>query len=124
MGIPAVAIAAQGISVLYLFFVADLICAALLVPIVFSLYSRYQTAANAFCSAITGIIIGVLFFPKPDFSPLFQVPGGGDLLNSFAAALFISTAITFIWHAVDKRFRNNRVTPFNYSELQKVKPYS
>ncbi|MEM9946968.1 MAG: Na+/proline symporter, partial [Cyanobacteria bacterium P01_D01_bin.36] len=124
VGIPAVAIAAQGISVLYLFFVADLICAALLVPIVFSLYSRYQTAANAFCSAIAGIIIGVLFFPKPDFSPLFQVPGGGDLLNSFAAALFISTAITFIWHAVDKRFRNNRVTPFNYSELQKVKPYS
>lgn len=127
VGIPAVAIAAQGISVLYLFFVADLICAALLVPIIFSLYSRYQTAANAFFSAIAGIIVGVLFFPKPDFSPLFarwvNIPGGGDLLNSFAAALVVSTVITLVWNTVDKSFRNKTVVPFNYNELQRVKPY-
>ncbi|MGD1866970.1 MAG: Na+/proline symporter [Phormidesmis sp.] len=124
VGIPAVAIASQGISVLYLFFVADLICAALLVPIIFSFYSRYQTAANAFFSAIAGIIIGVLFFPKPDFTPLVAVPGGGDLLNSFAAALVVSTAITLVWHTIDKSFRNKSVVPFNYSDLQRVKPYS
>ncbi len=48
VGIPAVAIAAQGYSVLYLFFIADLLCAAMIFPIVFSLYNRYQTAKNAF----------------------------------------------------------------------------
>ena len=124
VGALAVAIASQGISVLYLFFVADLICAALIVPIVFSLYSRYQTAANAFFSAIAGIIIGILFFPKPDFSPLIAIPGGGDLLNSFASALAVSSLITLVWHTIDKRFRNKSIVPFNYNNLQRVKPYS
>ncbi len=125
VGIPAVAIASQeDLSVLYLFFIADLICAALLVPVISSFYSRYQSAANAFCSAIAGIIVGILFFPKPDFSPLVNVPGGGDLLNSFAAALLVSTFITLVWHTVDRRFRHQSIVSFNYKDLQQVKPYS
>ncbi|MEL6351275.1 MAG: Na+/proline symporter [Cyanobacteria bacterium J06627_28] len=123
VGIPAVVIAAQGYSVLYLFFIADLICAALLFPIIFSLYSRYHTAANAFVSSLIGIAIGTLFFPTPSFAPLFGVPGGGDLLNSFAAALVTSTVITLAWHAIDKSFNNQKITPFNYSSLSRVKPY-
>lgn len=123
VGIPAVIIAAQGYSVLYLFFVADLICAALLFPIIFSFYSRYQSAANAFFSSVVGIAVGLLFFPKPDFSPLVPVPGGGDLLNSFAAALVVSTLLTLIWHAIDKRFRTHNLQPFNYANLSRVKPY-
>ena len=113
VGLPAVAIAAQGYSVLYLFFIADLLCAALLFPVIFSLYNRYQTAANAFVSSLIGIGVGVLFFPKPDFSPLFSIPGGGDLLNSFAAALVTSTAITLLWNAI-----NHHKNPFSYAELQ------
>lgn len=123
VGIPAVIIAAQGYSVLYLFFVADLICAALLFPIIFSFYSRYQSAANAFFSSVVGIAVGLLFFPKPDFSPLVPVPGGGDLLNSFAAALVVSTLLTLGWHAIDKRFRTHNLQPFNYANLSRVKPY-
>ncbi len=122
VGIPAVAIAAQGYSVLYLFFVADLLCAALLFPILFSLYNRHQTANNAFWSSLLGIAAGLLFFPKPDFSPLFNIPGGGDLLNSFAVALLASTAITLVWNAVTKNNKNS--TPFNYSELKKVKSFT
>ncbi len=121
VGIPAVAIASQGYSVLYLFFVADLLCAALLFPIVFSFYSRHQTAGNAFWSSLIGIAVGVLFFPKPDFAPLFAVPGGGDLLNSFAAALAASMAITLLWNTLDKT--NNKSVPFNYSDLKSVQPY-
>ena len=125
VGIPAVAIAAQGYSVLYLFFVADLICAALLFPIIFSLYSRYQTAANAFMSSLCGIAVGSLFFPKPDFSPLFAaVPGSGDLLNSFAIALLTSTAMTLLWHWLNKALYANRRLPFNYSQLRAIKPYT
>lgn len=121
VGIPAVAIAAQGYSVLYLFFVADLLCAALLFPIVFSLYSRHQTAGNAFWSSLIGIAVGVLFFPQPDFAPLFAVPGGGDLLNSFAAALVTSAVITLLWSTASKK--NNKSVPFNYSDLKRVQPY-
>ncbi|MEO1622140.1 MAG: Na+/proline symporter, partial [Cyanobacteria bacterium J06632_3] len=123
VGLPAVIIAAQGYSVLYLFFIADLICAALLFPIVFSLYSRYHTAANAFFSAIAGIVVGTVFFPKPDFSPLVNVPGGGDLLNSFAAALLTATVTTLVWQSFDKQLNYKRIKPFNYSELSRVQPY-
>ncbi len=123
VGIPAVAIAAQGYSVLYLFFVADLLCAALLFPIIFSLYSRYQSASDAFISSVVGIAIGALFFPKPDFSPLVAIPGGGDLLNSFAAALFSSALITLICQAVNKSLKRDKIKPFNYSDLARVKPY-
>ncbi|MEL6815414.1 MAG: Na+/proline symporter, partial [Cyanobacteria bacterium J06598_3] len=122
VGIPAVAIAAQGYSVLYLFFIADLLCAALLFPLVFSLYSRHQTANNAFVSALLGLVVGSAYFPKPDFSPLFNVPGGGDLLNSFAAALVISTVVTLVWNAISKN--NKRSMPFSYRDLEKVQPYN
>ncbi|MEL7356186.1 MAG: Na+/proline symporter [Cyanobacteria bacterium J06560_6] len=120
----AVAIAAQKFSVLYLFFIADLFCAGLLVPIIFSFYRRYQSAANAFCSSAIGIFVGALFFPTPEFAPLVNIPGGGDLLNSFAAALVTSTLITFLWCYIDTTFRHEKVTAFNYGALQRVKPYS
>ena len=116
----AVAIASQGYSVLYLFFIADLLCAALLFPILFSLYNRYQTAASAFFSSLVGIAVGAAFFPKPDFSPLFSIPGGGDLLNSFAAALVTSTVVTLLWNFVEK----GSALPFNYSSLKNVRAYS
>ncbi len=118
VGLPAVAIAAQGYSVLYLFFIADLLCAALLFPVIFSLYNRYQTAANAFVSSLAGIGIGALFFPKPNFSALFNIPGGGDLLNSFAAALVTSMVVTLLWNALNKH-----KSPFSYIELQDANPY-
>jgi Na+/proline symporter len=124
VGIPAVAIAAQGYSVLYLFFIADLLCAALIFPVVFSLYNRYQTANNAFWSALIGMAVGLLFFPKPDFSPLFNVVGGGDLLNSFAAALVTSTVVTLLWNTLSQQNFDNKTAPFNYSELSHVKPYT
>ena len=121
VGLPAVAIASQGYSVLYLFFIADLLCAALLFPLLLSFYNRHQSAANAFVSSLTGIVVGVLFFPKPDFSPLVNVPGGGDLLNSFAAALVTSTLITLLWTTASK---SSGGLAFNYRQLKDVKPYT
>ncbi|MEO0870195.1 MAG: Na+/proline symporter, partial [Cyanobacteria bacterium J06642_11] len=104
LGIPAIAIAAQGYSVLYLFFVADLICAAVLFPMLYGLYSRHLTGLNAFISSLGGIFAGLLFFQKPDFSPLFPAfPGEADLLHSFVAALITSTVITLIWTTLSKQ---------------------
>ena len=121
VGIPAVAIASQGYSVLYLFFIADLLCAAMLVPLLLSFYNRHQTATNALVSSLVGMVVGVLFFPRPDFSPLFAIPGGGDLLNSFAIALLASALISFIWTGVNKR-RGKQA--FRYSDLQTIAPYT
>lgn len=122
VGIPAIAIAAQGYSVLYLFFIADLICAALLFPLIFSLYNRHLGAANALVSSLAGIATGTLFFPKPDFSPLFAIAGGGDLLNSFAAALGVSMVMTLLWNGLAKF--SGQTAPFSYQQLKVVQPYS
>ena len=117
VGLPAIAIAAQGYSVLYLFFVADLICAAVLFPVLYGLYSRHLTGLNAFVSSLVGMICGLLFFPKPDFSPLFAtVPGSGDLLHSFAAALIVSTVVTLVWTTVSKQRSTAQI--FNYEQLR------
>ncbi|MEM9482315.1 MAG: Na+/proline symporter [Cyanobacteria bacterium P01_F01_bin.116] len=121
VGIPAIAIAAQGYSVLYLFFVADLICAAVLFPMLYGLYSRHLTGLNAFVSSLVGMVAGLLFFQKPDFSPLFSaVPGSADLLHSFAAALITSTVVTLIWTALAKQ--NGTAHIFNYDQLR-IKSY-
>ncbi|MEL7501247.1 MAG: Na+/proline symporter [Cyanobacteria bacterium J06554_6] len=115
VGLPAIAIASQGYSVLYLFFIADLICAAVLFPVLFGLYSRHITRNNAFWSSLVGIAAGLLFFPKPDFSPLFPVPGAADLLHSFAAALVVSTLVSWVWSLIS---RQSGKSAFSFSTLQ------
>lgn len=89
--IPSVIVASKGYSVLYLFLIADLVCAAVLVPVFTGIYvSRYSGKAAMF-SSVAGICAGVAFFMKPDFSPLFPVAGGGDSLISFSVALGVSS---------------------------------
>lgn len=117
VGLPAIAIASQGYSVLYLFFVADLICAAVLFPMLYGLYSRHLTGTNALVSSLVGMVAGLLFFQKPDFSPLFAgVPGSADLLHSFAAALITSTVVTLVWTAVSRQRGTAQI--FNYDQLR------
>ncbi len=96
-GIPAIAIAAQGYDVLYLFLLADLICAGAVFPVIYGMYSRKLTGAIAVISSIAGIAAGALFFPKPDFTAWLNIPYGGDLLVSFAAAVVVSAGIVLVW---------------------------
>lgn len=101
IGLPAVWIASQGYSVLYIFLIADLVCAGVVFPLLFGLYSRHVSGINALVSSVIGIATGVLFFPKPDFSPLVTgLPGAGDLLVSFGSALASSVAICWVWIAI------------------------
>lgn len=117
VGVPAIAIASQGYSVLYLFFVADLICAAVLFPMLYGLYSRHLTGVNAFVSSVVGMVAGLLFFQKPDFSPVFPgIPGSADLLHSFVAALITSTVVTLIWTTLAKQ--RGTAQTFNYDQLR------
>ena len=90
----AVVVIAQGSGMLYLFFVADVFCAALAFPVIFSFFNRHQTAISTLFSSLAGIAAGVVFLSKPDFSPLFEVPGGGDFLNSLVAALLVSSVLS------------------------------
>ncbi len=92
LALPAVAIAARGYSVLYLFLIADLVCAGAAVPIFYGLFSSRHTGRRALGAAAAGIAVGALFFPKPDFTPWLPLPGAGRFLISFGAALLVSAA--------------------------------
>jgi Na+/proline symporter len=122
-GIPAVLIAAQGYNVLYLFLLADLVCAGIVVPIIVGLYSRQLTGMAAFWSAVIGIGSGALFFPKPDYSPWLAIPFGGDLLISFIVPVVVSGIIVAI--AIWLNTQNAKANVFEFQHLQtKIHAYA
>ena len=97
--IPAVIIASQGYSVLYLFLIADMVCCAILFPVFFGLYSSKFNGNDAVISMITGLIIGTLLFPNPDlgtFEWFKLIPYSGDLFASFYMSFISSVLISFI----------------------------
>lgn len=113
-GIPAILIAARGYNVLYLFLLADLVCAGALFPVLFGLYSRRLTGLIAFWSTLLGIGTGALFFPRPDFSPWNGLPFSGDLLISFALPIAVSFLVSMIWIQVKAQQGETEVFDFNY----------
>tara|TARA_B100000315_G_scaffold260760_1_gene324934 strand:+ start:12502 stop:13887 length:1386 start_codon:yes stop_codon:yes gene_type:complete len=78
---PTIAIASQGLSVLYLFLVADLICAAAVAPVYSGLISKKITSLQAAVAFGLGLTIGV---------PLFMQ---NMLLQSFILAFFVPIGI-------------------------------
>ena len=87
--VVVIAVASRGFSVLYLFFIADLICSAALVPVFYGLYSNRFSGWAATVSILIGIAAGAMLFPDPAFTR-------GNLLQSFAVALIVPTILTII----------------------------
>jgi Na+/proline symporter len=118
VGLPAIAIAAQGYNVLYLFLLADLVCAGALVPVLMGLYSRRLTGAIALGATLLGIGSGALFFPLPNFAPWNGLPLAGDLLVSFLVPVVVSTGICI----VGSRLQSG--AGFSFGQLQqRIKAY-
>ncbi len=115
VGVPAIAIAAQGYNVLYLFLLADLVCAGALFPVLFGLYARRLTGAMAFWSSLLGIGAGALFFPRPDFSPWNGLPFAGDLLISFAVPIGVSFLISMMW--IQVKAQQGQTEAFDFKRL-------
>ena len=53
--LPAIFIASKGYSVLYLFLIADLVCAAAIFPVFYGLYSKHLSGTAALISSIVGL---------------------------------------------------------------------
>lgn len=66
VAIPVLIVAAQGYSVLYLFLLADLLCAAAAFPVFFGLFSRSHTGREAVTGTIAGLATGLSMFPMPN----------------------------------------------------------
>lgn len=92
--ILAILVAVPGYSVLYLFLVADMLCAGMAFPLFYGLYNKKINEVGALFGCIGGIAAGILFMPKPDFSPLIVHPLGSGWLESFLAASLVSCLLT------------------------------
>ena len=86
LAVPVFAIAAQGISVLYLFLVADLVCAAAVVPVFGGLFSPRLTHTAAVAATGAGLVAGGVLFPPPGAAQ-------PQLLPAFAAALLVPALV-------------------------------
>jgi Na+/proline symporter len=85
-------IASKGLSVLYLFLLADLFCCAAVLTIFYSFYTKSLNERNAYISVIIGLTAGLLFFPSPNFSQSILV---GIIFSSEVFPLFISQSLLF-----------------------------
>ncbi len=103
VAVAAIYVSLRARSVLRLFFFADLLGAAVAVPLVAGLYSRRLTGRGALASSLAGLAVGLAFFP--DFRGVITaVPLVGDLLpaadplylSAFGGAVIVSTAATLV----------------------------
>ena len=68
LSIIALFVASKGFSILYLFLLADLLCCAAVFPVFYGFYKRNLKERDLIISVITGLLLGLLLFPSPDFS--------------------------------------------------------
>ncbi len=114
--VPAIFIASKGYSVLYLFLIADLVCAAAVFPVFFGLYSRRFSGTAALVSSIAGLAVGTLFFPNPDFAGWVPIPWAGRTVVSFGAALGASTLLSIAFAALSGRM--GRAPKYDFARLR------
>ena len=86
-------VASKGFSVLYLFLLADLLCCAFVVAVFYSFYNKLLNEKIAYFSIIMGLILGLLFFPAPDFSKSLLV---GIIVPMEIFPVFISQSLLFL----------------------------
>jgi Na+/proline symporter len=103
LAVPVVAVAAQGFSVLYLFLLADLLCAAAAFPVFYGLYNPHYSERAAAWSLLAGLAAGAALFPAPDMS-------GGSLLGAFVLAATVPAAVSLAWP--------RRAEPFDFAGLR------
>ena len=93
LSIIAFAIASKGLSILYLFLLADLLCCAAVLTVFYSFYDKKISEKNAYTSILIGLLAGLLLFPSPDFSKSILI---GILFPVSNFPSFISQSLLFL----------------------------
>ena len=86
-------VASKGLSILYLFLLADLFCCSAVLTLFYSFYNKSIKEKNAYISILLGLIFGLLLFPSPDFSKSILV---GLLLPNSIFPEFVSQSLLFL----------------------------
>jgi Na+/proline symporter len=85
-------VASKGLSILYLFLLADLFCCAAVLTVFYSFYSKSLNEKNSYISIIIGLVAGLLLFPSTDFSKSILV---GIIFPADFFPSFISQSLLF-----------------------------
>ena len=100
LSVIAFFVASKGLSILYLFLLADLLCCAAVVTIFYGFFQKKINIKLSLVSIILGLISGLLFFPSQNFQSSILV---GIILpienyNSIISSnlLFISFIVAII----------------------------
>ncbi|MCH7655532.1 MAG: Na+/proline symporter [Chloroflexi bacterium] len=100
--VPSMAVGYAFDSVLYLFLIADLVCAGAVVPVFLGMYARRFSGTGAAVSAISGIAAGAVFFPTRSLAgwwtldpltSIWHILASGNLLGSFFVAVAVSSVV-------------------------------
>ena len=92
LSVIAFIVASRGLSILYLFLLADLLCCAAVFTIFYGFYQKKFKEKNAMASILLGLFLGLLFFPSPDFSKSILV---GTLLPFDLFPQIVSSSLLF-----------------------------
>ena len=92
LSLVAFIIASKGLSILYLFLLADLLCCSAVLTIFYGFYDKKINEKNAYVSIIFGLVLGLLLFPSPDFSKSILV---GILLPFSSFPEFLTQSLLF-----------------------------
>ncbi|MEN9383257.1 MAG: hypothetical protein RL323_400 [Pseudomonadota bacterium] len=98
--VPVVLVALQGVSVLRLFLIADLLCATAVVPVLLGLWQR-MTPLAAMSGAVAGVVGAVLpgWWAQGDFAQgllMTSFPNSIPTLAPFVGALAASSAVSLL----------------------------
>ena len=86
-------VASKGLSILYLFLLADLLCCAAVFSVFYGFYNKKFSEKKAYISILIGLFVGILVFPSPDFSKSILV---GFLIPADQFPTFINQSLLFL----------------------------
>jgi len=86
-------VASKGLSILYLFLLADLFCCSAALTLFYSFYNKSIKEKNAYISILIGLFVGLLLFPSQDFSKSILV---GVLFPKSFFPEFVSESLLFL----------------------------
>ena len=105
---------------LYLFLIADLVCAAIMFPVFFGMYEKHFSGTSSLLSCLAGLIAGVLFFPTPEAPYLtgwiIDIEWATQLIVSFGAALGTSSILSLVF-STNTRNREGAYS-FDFSSIR------
>ena len=86
-------VSSKGLSILYLFLLADLFCCSAVISVFYGFYRKGINTKQVIFSITIGLISGLLFFPSPNFTQSLLV---GLILPAKYFPTFISESLLFV----------------------------